>query len=75
MSKYLHLQMISMLQSMQGNDSLWRGLITIIAQRFDMEHSTVYQLREWVAHMYATGDIISPEINSQKKILGSLLYM
>ena len=67
MSKYLHLQMISMLQGMQGNNSLQRGSITIITKRFNMAYSTVYQLWEWVAHMCATGDIISPKINSQKK--------
>ena len=42
MSKYLHLQMISMLQSMQGDDGLWRGLITIVTKRFDVACSTVY---------------------------------
>ena len=68
MSKYLQLQMILMLQSMQCDDSLWKGLITIIAKRFDMAYSTVYQLWEWVAHMHATGDIISPELNSWKKL-------
>ena len=75
MSKYSHLQMISMLQSMQGDSSLQRGLITIIAKRFDMAHSTVYQLWEWAACTHATGNIISPDINSLKKILGGLLYI
>ena len=42
MSKYLHLQMISMLQSMQDNGSLQRGSITIVTKRFNMAHSTVY---------------------------------
>ena len=68
MSKYLQLQMISVLQSMQCNDSLQRGLITIIAERFDVACSTVYQLWEQAAHTCATGDIISPEINSWKKL-------
>ena len=75
MSKYLQLQMISMLQSMQCSSGLWRGSITIISKRFNMAHSTVYQLWEQAAHMHATGDIISPEINSQKKIPGGLLYI
>ena len=42
MSKYLCLQMISMLQSMQGGTGLQRGSITIVTKRFDMAHSTVY---------------------------------
>ena len=71
----LHLQMISMLQSMQGDDSLWRGSITIIATRFDVACSTVYQLWEQMACTHATGDIISPEIKSWKQILGGLLYI
>ena len=67
MSKYLHLQMISMLQSMQGDSSQWRGSITIITKRLDMAHSTVYQLWEQAEHTHAMGNINSPEINSQKK--------
>ena len=67
MLDYLHLQMISMLQSMQGDGGLQRGLITISAKRFDMAHSTVYQLWEQAVCPHATGGIISPEINSQKK--------
>ena len=61
------LQMIFILQSMQGDGSPQRGLITIITKRFDMACSTVYRLWEWAACMHATGDIISPEINSWKK--------
>ena len=56
--------MTSMLQSMQCDDGLWRGLISIVAKRFDMACSTVYQLWEQAAHMHAMGDIISLEINS-----------
>ena len=67
MLKYSQLQIISMLQSMQCDASLQRGLTTIITKRFDMAHSTVYQLCEWAACMHAMGDIISPEIHSQKK--------
>ena len=59
MLKYLQLQMISMLQSMQCDDSLQRGSITIIAKRFDMAYSTVYQLWEQAVCMHATGYIIS----------------
>ena len=32
-----------------------------------MARSTVYQLWEWVVHMHAMGDIISPEIKSWKQ--------
>ena len=68
MLKYLQLQMISMLQRMQCNDGLQRGLITIVTKRFDTAHSTLYQLWEQVVHTCATGDIIPPEINSWKKL-------
>ena len=44
MLKYLWLQMILMLQSMQCDSSLQRGLITIIAKRLYVACSTVYQL-------------------------------
>ena len=75
MSKYLWLQMISMLQSMQCDDGLQRGSITIVTKRFDMACSTVYRQWERSACMHAMGDIISPEINSQKKIAGGMLYI
>ena len=68
MLKYLWLQMISMLQSMQSDDGLWRGSITIITKRLNMAHSTVYRLWELAVQTHATGDIISPEINSWKKL-------
>ena len=68
MLKYSQLQMISMLQSMQCDDGMWRGLITIIGKRFNVACSTVYQLWERAACMHAMGDIISPEINSWKKL-------
>ena len=67
MSKYLNLEVISMLQNMQGDSSLWRGLITIVAKRCDVACSTVYWLWEWAAHTCTAGDIISQVINSQKK--------
>ena len=67
MMNNLWLQMISRLQGMQDDNSLWRGSITIVTKRFDVAHSTVYQLWEHVACMHAMGNIISPEINSQKK--------
>ena len=75
MLKYLCLQMISMLQSMQGDGGLQRRSITIIAKRFNMVCSTESQLWEWVVCIHAMGDIISPEINTYQKILGALLYI
>ena len=57
MSKNSWLQMISMLQDMEDDNILQRGLITIVAQRFDMTYSTVYQLWEQAACMHATGMI------------------
>ena len=56
------------LQSMQCDNGLWRGSITIITKRFNMACSTVYQLWEQAACTCAMGDIISPENNSQKKL-------
>ena len=63
MLKYSQLQMISMLQSMQCDDGLWRGSITIVTKRFDVACSTVYRLWEQVTCTHAMGDIISLEIN------------
>ena len=57
MSKNSWLQMIPMLQGMEDDNSLERGLITMIAKRFDMAYSTVYQLWEQAACMHATGII------------------
>ena len=62
--KYSWLQMILILQSMQCDDGLQRGSITIVVKTFDMTCSTVYQLWKQVACMHARGDNISPEINS-----------
>ena len=75
MLKYSQFQMISTLQSMQCDDGMWRGLITIIAKRFNVACSTVYQLWERVACMHAMGDIISPEINSWKNCRKCAIYL
>ena len=75
MLKYLWLQMILMLQSMQCDDGLWRGSITIITKRLNMAHSTVYRLWELAVQTHATGDIISPEINSWKNCGRHTIYL
>ena len=70
MLKYLQLQMISMLQSIQCDGTLWRRVFTIIAKSFDMAHSTVYQLWEWAACMCAWVILflqkLIPEKNSRR---------
>ena len=73
MMKHAQLQMISMLQAMDTDNSLKQGSITTITKRFDVACSTVYRLWECAAHMHATGINISPKLNSQKKILGGHL--
>ena len=67
MSKYLQLQMISMLQTIQCENGLQRGSITIVNKRFDVARSTSYRLWELVVCTCAMGDIISPEINAHKR--------
>ena len=67
MMKHAQLQMISMLQAMDTDNSLKQGSITTITKRFDVACSTVYRLWECTAHMHATGINISPKLNSQKK--------
>ena len=68
MSKYSQLQSILMLQSMQCDDSLQRGLITIVAKRFNMACSTVYQLWEQAVCMCAMGDIFLWKLIPRKKL-------
>ena len=65
--KHALLQMISMLQAMDTDDSPKQGLITTIAKRLNIACSTVYRLWECMVHMCAMGVIISPKLNKRKK--------
>ena len=62
MLKHSWLQMISMLQAVESD-----GNMTAIIKRFNVACSTVYQLWKYAVCTHATGIIISPELNSQKK--------
>ena len=75
MMKHAQLQMISMLQVMDTDNGLKQGLISTIAKRFDVAHSMVYRLWECTVCTCATGIIISPELNSQGKIVGGHLFI
>ena len=75
MTKHAQLPMISILQSMDTDDSLKQGSITTIAKRFDVPCSTVYRLWEHMVCMCAMGIIISPKLNSQGIILGGCLFI
>ena len=66
MSKNRWIQMVSMLQMLEMDDSMWRGAFTIIAKSFDMARSIVHCLWNRVVRMHATGHIISPEFHSHK---------
>ena len=70
MSKNQRIQMVSMLQMLQMEDSMRRGAFAIVAKCFGMAHSTVHCLWNRVACMHASGHIISPEFHSHKKNCG-----
>ena len=50
------------------------GLITIVAKRFDLAHSTEYQLWEQAVWTHAMGDIVSLEINSWNNCRRHTIY-
>ena len=62
------MQIVAMLQEMENDSPLRRGLVTAIAKRFGVVclHSSLL-MEEGGVHMHATGIINSPEFNSQKK--------
>ena len=75
MSKGMRVQMVAMLHGMESDGSLKQGSVTTITKRFGMACCTVHCLWKWAVCTHATGIIISPEINSQKKILGGCLFI
>ena len=70
MSKSLQIQMVSMLQMLETDDSMRSGAFTIVAKSFSMAHSTVHCLWNRVVSTHATDHIISLEFHSHKKIAG-----
>ena len=70
MSKNQRIQMVSMLQMLQTENSMRRGAFTIVAKCFSMACLMVHCLWNRVVHMRASGNIISPEFQSHKKIVG-----
>ena len=67
MSKSWQIQMVSMLQMLEMDNSMRRGAFTIVAKSFGMASLTVHRLWNRVVHTCATGHIISPEFHSHKK--------
>ena len=67
MLKSWQIQMVSMLQTLETEDGMRRGVFAIVAKCFGMACSTVHCLWNRVAHMHASGHIISLEFHSHKK--------
>ena len=61
LSKTVQMQIVSMLQGMESDSSLKRGLVTAIAKSFGVACCTVHRLWKWMACMHATGIINSLE--------------
>ena len=75
LSKNMWMEIVAMLQGMENDGSLQRGLVTTIVKRFGMARCTVHRLWKRAAHMCTTGIINSLEFNSQKKIRGGHLFI
>ena len=65
--KNMQMQIVAMLEGMENDGSLQRGLVTTIAKRFSVACCTVHHLWKRAVRTHATGIINSPEFNSQKK--------
>ena len=68
MSKNWRIQMVSMLQMLQTEDSMRRGAFTIVAKCFCMACLMVHCIWNRVTCMCASGHIISPKFHSHKKL-------
>ena len=73
MLKNQRIQMVSMLQMLQTENSMRRGAFTIVTICFGVACSMVHCLWNRVVCMHAHGHIISPEFHSHKKIPGDVL--
>ena len=67
MSKSWQIQMVSMLQMLEMDNSMRRGAFSIVAKSFSMASLTVHCLWNRVVHTRATGHTISLEFHSHKK--------
>ena len=70
MLKNQRIQMVSMIQTLQTEDSMRRGAFTIVAECFSVACLTVHCLWNRVVHTCASGHIISMEFHSHKKNCG-----
>ena len=75
MLKSQRIQMVSMLQTLQMENSMRRGAFTIVAKCFGMAHSTVHCLWNRVVRTHTHGHIISLEFHYHEKIPGDLLFI
>ena len=75
MSKNQQIQMVSMLQMLQTENSMGRGAFTIAAKCFGVARSMVHCLWNRVVRTPAHGHIISLEFHSHKNIPGDLLFI
>ena len=57
-----------MLQTLEMEDGMRRGAFTIVPKSFSMAHLMVHCSWNRVACTHATGHIISPEFQSDKKL-------
>ena len=63
--------MVLMLQMLQTEDSMRRGVFSIVTKCFGVARSMVHSLWNRVTRMHASGHIISLEFHSHKKNCGS----
>ena len=70
MTKSQRIQMVTMLQTLETDDSMRSGSFAIVAECFGVARLTVYRLWNRVVHTRAHGHIISPEFQSHKKKCG-----
>ena len=75
MSKSQWIQMVSMRQMLQTDNSMRRGAFPMVAECFGVARSMVHCFWNRVVRMRAHGHIISPEFQSHKKIPGELLFI
>ena len=70
MSKSTRIQMVTMLQTLETDDSMRSGSFTMVTECFGVARSMVYCLWNRLVHTRAHGHIISPEFQSHKKNCG-----
>ena len=73
LTKSEQLEVLSMLWMTATDDHLQQGAVIKVTERFNISHSTVYQLWECTASTCAMGIINSPELMSWGEIPGECL--